>query len=81
VAAQMCVSLRTLRRMLSAEGTSFRKLMDEVRETLALELIQGTNLSLEDISYRLGYSDTANFFHAFKRWKGFTPNHFRQTKR
>jgi len=81
VAKQMCVSLRTLRRMLSAEGTSFRKLMDEVRETLALELIQSTNLSLEDISYRLGYSDTANFFHAFKRWKGFTPNHFRQTNR
>ena len=52
--------------------------MEEVRETLALELIQGTNLSLEDISYRLGYSDTANFFHAFKRWKGQTPNHFRK---
>ena len=79
VAKKMCVSLRTLRRMLSNEGTSFRKLMDEVRETLALELIQGTNLRLEDIAYRLGYSDTANFFHAFKRWKGLTPNHFRKT--
>ena len=78
VAATMCVSLRTLRRMLSNEGTSFRNLIEEVRETLALELIQGTNLSLEDISYRLGYSDTANFFHAFKRWKGQTPNHFRK---
>ncbi len=81
VAAQMCVSLRTLRRMLSNEGTSFRTLINSVRETLALELIQGTNLSLEDIACRLGYADTANFFHAFKRWQGLTPNHFRKTKR
>ena len=81
ISEKLCVSLRTLRRQLKNEGTSFRLLMDEVREALALELIQGTNLSLEDIAYRLGYSDTANFFHAFKRWKGFTPNHFRQTNR
>ncbi len=77
LADTMSVSLRTLRRMLHQEDTSFRRLLDEVRETLALELIQNTQLSLEEISYRLGYSDTANFFHAFKRWRGHTPNKLR----
>jgi AraC-like DNA-binding protein len=77
VAKLQCVSLRTLRRQLTSEGTSFRTLMDEVRETLAMELIQSTNLTMEQIALRLGYADTANFFHAFKRWKGSTPNSFR----
>ena len=77
VAKLQCVSLRTLRRQLTSEGTSFRTLMDEVRETFALELIQSTNLTMEQIALRLGYADTANFFHAFKRWKGSTPNSFR----
>ena len=77
VANLQCVSLRTLRRQLTQEGTSFRTLMDEVRETLAMELIQSTNLTMEQIALRLGYADTANFFHAFKRWKGNTPNSFR----
>jgi AraC-like DNA-binding protein len=73
----MNVSLRTLRRKLYQEDTSFRHLLDDVRETLAVELIQNTQLSLEEISYRLGYSDTANFFHAFKRWRGHAPNKLR----
>ena len=77
VAKLQCVSLRTLRRQLTSEGTSFRTLMDEVRETFAMELIQSTNLTMEQIALRLGYADTANFFHAFKRWKGSTPNSFR----
>jgi AraC-like DNA-binding protein len=78
IASDLCVSLRTLRRQLSSEGTSFRALMDEVRETLAIQLIQETAMTMEQISIRLGYSDTANFFHAFKRWTGRTPKQYRQ---
>jgi AraC-like DNA-binding protein len=77
IASELCVSLRTLRRQLSSEGTSFRALMDEVRETLAIQLIQETAMTMEQISIRLGYSDTANFFHAFKRWTGRTPKQYR----
>jgi AraC-like DNA-binding protein len=67
----------SLRRKLHQEDTSFRHLLDDVRETLAVELIQNTQLSLEEISYRLGYSDTANFFHVFKRCRGHAPNKLR----
>jgi AraC-like DNA-binding protein len=78
VASELCVSLRTLRRQLSHEGTSFRALMDEVRETLAIQLLEETALTMEQIAVRIGYSDTANFFHAFKRWTGYPPKHFRK---
>lgn len=78
IADDLCVSLRTLRRQLKEEGTSFRALTDEVREMLAVHLIQETTLTMEQIAIRLGYSDTANFFHAFKRWTGFPPKHFRR---
>ena len=78
ISEALCVSPRTLRRQLTAENTSFRNLQEEVRETLACEFIQTTNLTMEEIAVRLGYSDTSNFFHAFKRWKGMTPNEFRQ---
>jgi len=78
IASELCVSLRTLRRQLSSEGTSFRALVDEVRETLAIQMIEETALTMEKIAVRLGYSDTANFFHAFKRWTGYPPKHFRK---
>ncbi len=78
IASELCVSLRTLRRQLNSEGTSFRALIDEVRETLAIQLIQETALTMEQVAVRLGYSDTANFFHAFKRWTGYPPKHFRK---
>jgi len=78
IASELCVSLRTLRRQLSSEGTSFRALLDEVRETLAIQMLEETALTMEQIAVRLGYSDTANFFHAFKRWTGHPPKHFRR---
>lgn len=77
IAELQCISLRTLRRQLHNEGTSFRALMDEVRESLALHLIRETTLTMEQIAARLGYSETANFFHAFKRWTGKTPKQCR----
>lgn len=73
VAAELCMTSRTLRRHLADEGTSFRALRDEVLMTLAEELIGTARMKLSDVAERLGYSDAAAFSHAFKRWKGVTP--------
>lgn len=73
VAADLAVSERTLRRRLSEEGTSFRALVDEVREALAEELLSTRSLSVEQVAHRLGYAETASFTHAFTRWKGVSP--------
>lgn len=73
VAARLAVSARTLRRRLADEGTSFRTLVDEVREALAEELLATGSLPVEQVARRLGYAETASFTHAFTRWKGVSP--------
>lgn len=77
VAERLCMSSRTLRRHLNAEGVSFRLLVDEVRMALAEELLTIDGITLEEIGIRLGYSEVSNFLHAFKRCKGLTPGAFK----
>ncbi len=76
VAATLSVSQRTLRRRLQTEGTTYRALVEEVRETLAQELLATGGLTVEQVAIRLGYAETASFTHAFTRWKGLSPRAF-----
>jgi AraC-like DNA-binding protein len=76
VAAELDVHPRTLRRQLAEESTSFRDLLNEARSTLALDLLGDVGLSVEQVSKRLGYTDTSTFSHAFKRWHGAPPSAF-----
>jgi AraC-like DNA-binding protein len=78
VAKQLSVSTRTLKRRLSEEGVQFSQLLDEERRSHALLLLRSP-LSLDEIAARLGYSDTANFTRAFRRWTGKAPGAFRRT--
>ncbi|WP_199433197.1 AraC family transcriptional regulator [Qaidamihabitans albus] len=73
IAAGLGMTGRTLRRRLAAEGTSYRALVDEVREAFAEELLATRALSVEQIAYRLGYAEASSFIHAFNRWKGTSP--------
>lgn len=79
IADELHIDQRTLRRRLAAEGTSYRALLDEVRRHLAVELLQ-QDLSVDEISRHLGYAETANFTHAFKRWEGTAPSYFRRPR-
>jgi AraC-like DNA-binding protein len=78
VAEALHMTTRTLRRKLEAEDTSFAEIFSDVRRSLATEYLQTTRMKTEDISALLGFSDAANFRHAFKRWTGKTPGDFRQ---
>jgi AraC-like DNA-binding protein len=74
VAAELDVHPRTLHRQLADEGTSFRALLNEARSTLAVDLMCNVGLTVEEVSKRLGYTDTSTFCHAFKRWHGVPPS-------
>lgn len=78
IAAELCMTTRTLRRRLDEEGVSFRGLLDEVRATLAIEMLRQPQLTLDDIAERLGYAEAASFILAFKRWKGVPPSSVRR---
>ena len=78
VAGELHVDVRTLRRQLMREGTSFRALLDEVRHHRALELLaQGETVA--DVARELGYSETSTFTRSFTRWEGVPPSRFRGT--
>lgn len=81
VARNFDMSERSLRRKLSEQGTSFRKLLDQVRAAKATEMLQDTQLSIDAIAHQLGYTESAAFIHAFQRWTNTTPAAFRNKNR
>ncbi|MBO0855596.1 MAG: AraC family transcriptional regulator [Nocardia sp.] len=81
VARDLNMSVRTLRRRLTDAGTSYRVLLDEVRRTLAQEMLTGTPLTIDDIAIRLGYAEATPFIHAFKRWTATTPAAYRRDRK
>jgi AraC-like DNA-binding protein len=70
VATTLNVTTRTLRRRLLTENTSFAKIIDDVRSSLALEYLKTTKMSADDIAMLLGFSDSPAFRKALKRWTG-----------
>lgn len=72
------MTVRTLQRKLGQENTSYKELLEEVRRNLAIEYLQTTTLTLDDIADKLGYSDSSSFCHAYKRWTGDNPGKLRR---
>jgi AraC-like DNA-binding protein len=68
---------RTLHRRLVDEGTSYREQLESVRHTLAIEHLKSGRFGIDEIAYRLGYTDLANFRRAFKRWESVPPSEYR----
>ncbi len=76
VADKLHMSPRTLQRQLAQEDQSFSSVIDALRQRKATAMLKQRELSLESIAEKLGYTDTANFTRAFKRWTGMTPRKF-----
>jgi AraC-like DNA-binding protein len=76
VAAQQNVSVRTLQRRLRDWGFSFEELLDDVRRSKTIELISSGDNTMTEIAFLVGYSDTAHFSRAFKRWMGRSPREY-----
>ena len=80
VASAFDIAERSFRRQLSAEGASFRALLDQVRFRKARALLAG-KLPVEAIAHELGYAESAAFIHAFQRWAGVSPAAWRNGAR
>lgn len=78
IAAQLHISRRTLTRQLEAEGTTFKDLLAELRRALAMRYLETTSLGTTEIALLLGFSETAAFHRAFKRWTQRTPLEYRR---
>ena len=77
VAKELHMTERTLRRKLSQENTSFRKILTELRMRLASQYLRDTDLTVGEIANSLGFTEDASFRHAFRRWSKLAPGGFR----
>jgi AraC-like DNA-binding protein len=77
IAARLHMSVRTLGRRLSDEGTTYQNVLAEIRRQLATRYLREPKLSVDEVALLLGFSDVAVFRRAFKRWTGLTPGEFR----
>ena len=78
VSARLEIPIRTLRRKLHEEQTSFRDILDQLRAEVAIRYLRDTKMTIDDIAHALGFSETANFRHAFRRWKQTSPLEYRR---
>jgi AraC-like DNA-binding protein len=79
VAAEMNTSVRSLRRHLTDEGTSFRQMLQEHRRAMIEAVLRSDSARLSDLANRLGYSDSAVLSRAFKAWTGVSPRAYRKS--
>ncbi|RLU01544.1 AraC family transcriptional regulator [Ketobacter sp.] len=78
VAEHFNMTARTLQRKLKQEHTSFVALRDACRHERALRDLADPGIDIDGLAELLGFSDTSNFYHAFKRWQGISPGAYRK---
>jgi AraC-like DNA-binding protein len=80
VAGILAVAPRTLQRQLKQRGSSFSRLLEEVRITAARRHLAESQLSLTQLAAILGYSELSAFSRAFHRWHGQSPQQWQRSR-
>jgi len=78
IAKKLEISERSFQRKLQAFGTSYQKILSQVRQELTHHYLKDTDLTLEEISSKVGFNDTSSFHRIFKQWSGCTPAVYRK---
>ena len=77
----MHISKRQLSRVLrQLYGTSFRKLLIDVRMSRAVQLLDTTELPAEEIAAQVGYHSVSGFYDAFRKKYGMPVGSYRKEK-
>ena len=77
IAENLSIGGKTLQRRLKKEETSFQKVLDSTRLTLAKQLLADRSLTLNNISAKLGFNESRSFYRWFNRLTGKTPGNYR----
>jgi AraC-like DNA-binding protein len=78
IAGALGVHPRTLRRRLADEGTTFGDLLEEVRRTMARELLELTDMPMSEIADALAFAAPGVFTDWFRRAFGVPPSGWRR---
>lgn len=74
VAEMLGMNVRTMQRHLGSWGVTFEELLQDFRLHHALIGLTELGHSVTDVAFELGYSDSAHFTRAFRRWTGTPPS-------
>lgn len=77
VARTLRMNTRTLHRRLTAEGTGWQRILDEVRMKRAKQRLREGRCTQGDIAEELGYADIRCFQRSFTRYTGVPPGRWR----
>lgn len=77
IAKRLGVSVRTLQRNLTAEGTTFQQQVQAVQKAMAFSYLK-MNLTTDEIASLLGYNEVNSFVRAFGKWTGTTITEYRR---
>jgi len=80
LSSELHMSEATLRRRLSAEGTSLQAIKDQARLGYGLHLVQTTPSPIGRIAEQCGYQSQSRFTDKFKQLFGMTPSELRKTQ-
>lgn len=78
VCKTLATSESNLRRHLQQEGTNFREVLEDLRLTFGLGMIQTTHLPINQIALECGYQSASRFSERFKKRFHTTPSELRQ---
>jgi AraC-like DNA-binding protein len=81
IADKLHLGPRTLRRRLRDLDTSYQKILDDVRKELAIQYLTTTDLSTQQVSDLLGYTEVTNFRRAFVKWANVSPFKYRKLQK
>ncbi len=79
--AAMSAQMRTLRRRLSEDGTSFHAISERIHAQTAQRLLSEQGMTVAATGEQLGFSDARAFRRTFKRWLGRVPGAVRRSTR
>jgi AraC-like DNA-binding protein len=72
------LSAPTLHRRLTAEGSGWRKLLNEHRMDVAARLLRTSRRNISAIALDVGFAESASFTRAFVRHFGVSPGRYRK---
>ena len=72
------LSVRTFKRKLANEKTTYRNLLQQARFEMACSMLENTDMNILDIANSIAYSHPGNFTRAFQKWSGLSPQKYRE---
>jgi AraC-like DNA-binding protein len=72
------VTGRTLQRRLATEGSTFARLVDDVRRERSEAFLRSGDVAVAEVSWLVGFSEQSAFTRAFRRWTGRSPTEYRR---